>query len=246
MWRLVLRGSGRVVTGCRTGLALRGDVGVVTRDRARSIDWLALGRAAWVVPGSRARLALRGYARGVAGNGAWLILRRDAWVVTILTGGVGLGWRRLTLRGYARVVAGNRTRRRREARRVTRNGRRLTLRGDARVVAGNRARRRGEAGRVPRHRRKLILGGHIRSVSRNRRVGRRRRRYRCRHRSWCRYMAMLAGWVCRALTQIEPLITHIDVRLVLQAVAAYERLHDMAVGAGVVIDAAEASQSGAM
>ena len=206
MWRLVLRGSGRVVTGCRTGLALRGDVGVVARDRARSIDWLALGRAAWVVPGSRARLALRGYARGVAGNGAWLILRRDAWVVTILTGGVGLGWRRLTLRGYARVVAGNRTR------------------------------RRGEAGRVPWHRRGLTLGGHTRSVSRNRRVGWRRRRCRC----------MLAGWVCRALTQIKPLTTHIDVRLVLQAVAAYERLHNMAVGAGVVVDAAEASQSGAM
>ncbi len=56
-------------------------------------------------------------------------------------------------------------------------------------------------------------------------------------------MAMLR---CHDLTQIQLLATHIDVRLVLQAVAAYERLHDMAVGAGIVVDTAEASQSRAV
>ena len=173
-------------------------------------------------------------------------MRRDGWVVTILTGDVDRGWRWLALRRDARVVVGNRTRRRREARRVTRNGRRLTLRGDARVVAGSRTGRRREARRVTRNRRRLTLRWHTRGVSRNRRGGWGRRRYRCRHPSWCRYMAMLAGGVCGALTQIKPLTAHIDVRLVLQAVAAYKRLHDMAVGAGVVIDAAEASQSRAV
>ena len=59
-------------------------------------------------------------------------------------------------------------------------------------------------------------------------------------------MVMLAGRVCHTLTQIEPLATHMDVILVLQAVAAHKGLHDMAVGAGVVVGTAEASQSGAV
>lgn len=143
---------------------------------------MVLRGAAWAVTRSRKRLALRSYTRDVAGNGAWLMLRRDA-----------------------RVVNGNRTRRGREARRVTRNRRRLTWRGNARVVGGNRTRRRGKARRVTRN--------------------------RCR---------------CHALPQIKLLTAHIDVRHVLQAVAAYERLHDMAVGTGVVIDATEASQSRAV
>ena len=117
---------------------------------------------------------------------------------------------------------------------------------DAQGVTGNRTRGRGEARRVAGNRRRLTLRGHPRSISRKRRVGWRRRRCRCRHRSWCRYMAMLAGRVCHALTQIKPLTADVDVRLVLEGLPAYKRLHDMAVGAEVVVGTVETPQWGAV